>query len=173
MSGAHLALSINDLPSGWGPGKVVDAERLQSPAFLEGSSKVGYDNSASGLVSTNVQGALDELATGVAAGAQVFRVPFTFADGTLVLYLLQVGETVRDCAVIVTTAFDDPTATCTVGVIPIPGVLLDSAESALSVAGRYAPSNDYFAASAQTMRLVLTPAASTQGAGYVLFTVGG
>jgi hypothetical protein len=53
-----------DLPVGWGPSKIVGAEELATP---EGASKVGFDNTGTGLTATNVQDAITE-STGMGGG---------------------------------------------------------------------------------------------------------
>ena len=108
-----------------------------------------------------------------AANADVLLIPFTFTSGTLVLYPLTPGTVVRQAEIVVTTTFDDPAAMLSVGTPALPGVLVDTTDCDPGFVGRYGPDNDYKAAIVESLQLVVTPGASTQGAGYILFTLGG
>ena len=91
---------LADLPGGWGPGKVVEAERLQNPAPGEGASHVGYDPTASGLPATNVQAAIDALVMGVAAA---FKEPCQLATTGANIVLVGGAPNVLDTVPITST----------------------------------------------------------------------
>ena len=69
--------SINDLPAGWGVGKVPKSEELESPATGEGANHVGYDNTISGLLAVDVKAAIDELKASISGGG---------VGGTVLIY---------------------------------------------------------------------------------------
>jgi len=108
-----------------------------------------------------------------AAGQALFRIPFTYAASPVFLYSLAPGNIIAETRVVVETPFDDPAATIDLGTPGSPGALCAPSDCDPVRAGRYGTDRDYLAQVPETLRLVVTPGASTQGAGHVLFTIGG
>jgi hypothetical protein len=106
-------------------------------------------------------------------GDSTFKIGYTFLSGTLALGpALLAGNLVHDTQIVVTVPFDDATATLELGTNVAPVSLNDVAENDPQAIGRYPGAwRDRQAVGAEQTQLVVTPAASTQGSGYVLFTV--
>jgi hypothetical protein len=103
------------------------------------------------------------------AGETVARVPFTFASASpLLLLSIPAGSAVNRCALVITTTFDDPTATLSVGTAFSPAALLATSDIEPGIAGQYESDLIVPFTPAETLILTLSPAGSTQGAGYVL-----
>jgi hypothetical protein len=103
------------------------------------------------------------------AGETVVRVPFTFSSTSPVLLLaIAAGGAVNRCAVVITTAFDDPAAALSVGTPFSPALVLAAGDIDPSTTGQYETDAVTVFASADELELTLSPGASTQGAGFVL-----
>lgn len=158
--------SINDLPVGWGPGKIPASGQLDSP---DGASHVGYDPTTSGIPANNVQDAIDFLSIAPpGTGAVLARVPFTFASGVVVLAPLALGELVSPCYVRITAPWNLPGATLTIGTPSQPGALLAANDVDLYRTSRYDAGLDLKTLVAENLLLTIA-GPSTLGAGYVVF----
>ncbi len=80
------------------------------------------------------------------------------------------GSTFNRAVVLVTTAFDDPSATLTLGPSGSPAALLGATDSKLSQLGQY-ESEALVIAGPDFLQLTLNPGASTQGAGLIFWKV--
>lgn len=80
------------------------------------------------------------------------------------------GSTFNRAVVLVTTAFDDPSATLTLGPSGSPSALLAATDSKLSQLGQY-ESGALVVSAADFLQLTLNPGASTQGAGLIFWKV--
>lgn len=80
------------------------------------------------------------------------------------------GSVFNRAAVLITTAFDDPSATLTLGPSGDPAALLSASDSKLSQLGQY-ESSALVVEGPDFLQLTLNPGASTQGAGLVFWKV--
>ena len=98
---------------------------------------------------------------------------FTFASPSpLTLVNLKAGDIIDEADVVITTAFDDIAATLEVGTVAIPGLVLPTNKINPTVLDRtFTSSVKHEIGLAEILRLTITPGTSTQGAGFVLFTI--
>ncbi len=97
-----------------------------------------------------------------------------FAFGTaspLTLQALAAGAVVEFALVVIETVFDDPTATLKVGTVATPDLVLGTGEIKATAIGQYASDIAHEVAVPEFLKLTISPGASTQGAGHVLFRV--
>jgi hypothetical protein len=97
------------------------------------------------------------------------RVPFTFISGSLVLQQVFPGDIIDSAWVLIDTPFDDPAASILLGTTLAPGLIFGLGDVTSSVVDQYA--NQAVTEFALTEFLVLTisPGASTQGSGRVIY----
>lgn len=108
---------------------------------------------------------------GAAAGVSP-SVPFAFNTASpLVLAALPAGAKVVRAAIVISTPFDDAAATLSLGTPGSPALVLGPSDSRPSVAGQYETDLIATFAAADTLQLVISPGASTQGAGFVFFDI--
>jgi len=108
----------------------------------------------------------------VADVEDVQKVSFAFNTGSpLILGIVAAGQVLDRASVLITTAFDDPSATVQLGTSGIPGLILGPADARPPVVGQYEhvalvifPVNDL-------LQLTISPGASTMGAGVLLFKI--
>jgi hypothetical protein len=96
---------------------------------------------------------------------------FDFAFDTAspsVLAVLDTDSIVEWAQIIITTAFDDAAATLELGTPATPGAMMNAGDSDPTTPAVYGAESPLRAAAPATFRLTITPAAATQGAGYVL-----
>ena len=103
----------------------------------------------------------------------VERVDFTYASSSpFTLYNLLAGDDITEVKLVITTAFDDPSSTVQIGTVATPGLVFDTNESDVTKANcQWTSFTIYEIAVNEILRLLITPGTSTQGAGYVLFTI--
>lgn len=96
---------------------------------------------------------------------------FTFTTGSPHnLGAIAAGSVFNRAVVLVTTAFDDPSATLTLGPSGSPSALLSAGDSKLSQLGQY-ESGALVVEGPDFLQLTLNPGASTQGAGLIFWKV--
>jgi hypothetical protein len=102
----------------------------------------------------------------------VFSIDFLFSDPSPIDFgVLAANDEVVNADLVIETPFDDPAATLTLGLTSAPGGILGSAFNDPQNAGTYNSQDNLRAAGADSLRLVISPAASTAGSGRVYVTV--
>jgi hypothetical protein len=160
--------------------RLEDLARLALTTSGDGASGVGVDldgftPALPGSVDPQVQSVLEYLYSLTAAGANQerhVREDFTFATVSPLLVGTQaVDEMIVRTEVVITTAFDGPTAALLLGSIAVPGLVFDTNELKPKRLGQY-ESLEVFEAPvlATAIRLTITSGGSSAGAGYVLQT---
>lgn len=106
------------------------------------------------------------------SNASDHKVAFAF-DGSspLILIVLKPGDIVDNIEVTITTPFDDPAAALQVGIVANPDLALGPSEIDPDVASTYSNGENFEILVPEILRLLITPGTSTQGAGFVLFTI--
>lgn len=100
-----------------------------------------------------------------------FVVPFTFATvSPMVIQAINVGQHIFTVRVVITTSFDNPAAHIQVGTPAVPSLFTDIQPV---LVGQYVDDNVYAVSAPETLRVIITPAASTQGAGYLFYSIRG
>lgn len=106
-----------------------------------------------------------------AGGYNVEYVQFTFATPSpMVLQALAVGQQVDRARIVVTTAFDDPAARIQLGTAGSPSLFFDL--SPIGV-GQFADDNILDVVAPEFLRFLVSPGLSTQGAGFIFYSVRG
>ena len=101
----------------------------------------------------------------------VVTVPFTFATPSpMVLQALAVGQQVDRVHVVITTEFDDHTATIQLGTAATPDLFISLSPT---VAGQFADDNIFDVIAPEFLRFLIAPGISTQGAGFIFYSVRG
>lgn len=98
------------------------------------------------------------------------EVPFTFATASpLDVTPILASDVIDRIGIVISTAFDDPSATLRLGTVGSPGFFLDTNQNDATTVGQY--ESDLITASpgTTTVRLTIQPLASTQGAGLVIY----
>lgn len=100
------------------------------------------------------------------------RVNFTFSTvSPLTLVTIAPGNTIYEVQVVITTPFDDPAATVTVGTVASPALVLQATDTKIQNTDQWLTEEAFVIALSEILRLTINPGASTQGAGYVLYRV--
>lgn len=98
-------------------------------------------------------------------------VQFTFATPSpMVLQALAAGQQIDRARIVVTTMFDDPTARIQLGTAGSPSLFFDL--SPIGV-GQFADDNILDVAAPEFLRFLVSPGLSTQGAGFIFYSVRG
>lgn len=160
--------------------RLEDLARLALLTSGDGASGVGVDLDAftpalPGTVDPHVQAVLEYLysVSGAAAAQERHvRVNFTFASGSPLLVGTQAAdEMIVRSEVVITTAFDGPTAGVVLGTTSTPGLVLDTNEVKAKRQGQYLSLEVFEAPGVATpIRLTIASGGSSAGAGYVLQT---
>lgn len=108
----------------------------------------------------------DALAVASAAAVNLYELPFTFADGTLILLTVPALATITSVRLHIETAFDVPT-TITVGDDGDNARLMSSDGNNPLEVGVYQTFPDYEYSGATTLKLFIAPGAAT-GAGRII-----
>lgn len=102
----------------------------------------------------------------------VAQFPFTFATSSPHnLGAITAGSLFNRAVVLVTHAFDDPSATLTLGPSSSPSALFAAGDSQLFRIDQFESTSLVVVASPDFLQLTINPAASTQGAGLVFWKV--
>jgi len=102
----------------------------------------------------------------------VVYLAFTFADASPVfLRSLNADDIVLNCEVVLETAFDDPSATISVGTPAGVESVMSMDSIAPSYAFPYGTDDNYIAPVNETLNLYISPATTTTGSGYVLLMI--
>lgn len=100
------------------------------------------------------------------------RVPFTFATPSPLLILpLLAGDLLDIQDIVIEQSFSDLTATLQLGTVANPSLVLSLASPLGLLVNTYESSAKFLLAGPESLRLTINPAASAQGAGYVLYRV--
>lgn len=158
--------------------RLEDLARLALLTAGDGASGVGVDLDAftpalPGSVDPHVQAVLEYLySVSGAAQERHVRANFTFATASPLLVGTQAAdEMIVRSEVVITTAFDGPTAGVVLGTAFTPGLVLDTNEVKARRLGQYLSLEVFEAPGVATpIRLTITPGGSSAGAGYVLQT---
>jgi len=126
-------------------------------------------------VRDQLQIAKDEItalqASGGPSGYNVEYVPFTHATTSpMVLQALAVGQQIDRARIVVTTMFDDPAARIQLGTAGSPSLFFNL--SPIEV-GQFADDNILDVTVPEYLRFLVSPGASTQGAGFIFYSVRG
>lgn len=102
----------------------------------------------------------------------VQKVSFAFNTGSpLSLGLVYAGQILDRASLLITTAFDDLAATIQLGTSGTPGLIFGPTGAKPSVAGQYEHVALIPFAVNDVLQLLISPGASTQGAGFLLFKI--
>ena len=98
---------------------------------------------------------------------------FSFSTPSpMTLANLKAGDIIDEADVVITTVFDDAAATLEVGTVASPGLVLPTTKIDPTILDRtFTSSVKHEISVAEILRLTISPGASTQGAGFVLFTI--
>jgi len=102
----------------------------------------------------------------------VGKVHFTYATPSpLVIQALSPGNVIDRSVLLITTPFDDSGAALQLGTAANPGLIFDVGESVPTDAGQYDNMAVNEFSIPELLRLTITPAASTQGEGLLLYKI--
>jgi len=111
---------------------------------------------------------LKELST----SERVENVHFTYTTGSpLVLQQVFPGQVLNRCTILLTTSFDDPAAFVQVGTTTTPSLVFSPAEVTLGVVNNYDQHALFEFSVMDFLQLTISPGASTQGAGLLLYKI--
>ena len=97
-------------------------------------------------------------------------VPFTYATPSpAIMVNLAPGNVIDVVEVTITTPFNDPAASISVGTVATPGLLLPPISPV--TLGTFGNDENFKVAIPEILRLTINPGASTQGAGYLLYLI--
>lgn len=100
------------------------------------------------------------------------RVDFTFATlSPTFLFNLSSGDEILNASVVVSTPFDDPTATLRVGTVADPDLIFAAGEVPTNSVGQATCFVAHEISTTEILRLLISPGLSTTGAGHVLFRI--
>lgn len=88
-----------------------------------------------------------------------------------ILSNLSAGDIVVDCEIRIDVSFDDPLSTIRVGTPLSPSGVMSADKSNPGFVSTYGNDENYFASVSETLQMIISPGASTQGSGYVLATI--
>lgn len=142
---------------------------------------LGYTN-GSGWINTltdrtwrlvdEAAGTWKELGGSTAADTEMIKVDFTYNTASpLTIFVGNVNDVLADCEVKISEAFNDNGAKLEVGTVASPDVIMNSQMIRPNKAALYGADQNYVFTISETVRLTITPGASTQGKGYVLIQV--
>jgi hypothetical protein len=99
------------------------------------------------------------------------KVPFSYSTASpLLLQQVFPGQVLERCTILVTTPFDDPAASVTLGTTTVPTLVFAPGDTTLDVLGNsYDQSSLFDLPIVDFFQLTISPAASTQGAGLLLY----
>ena len=98
-------------------------------------------------------------------------IQFTFATPSpMVLHALVVGHQVDRAHVVITTTFDDHAANIQLGTVAVPGLFIDIPPT---MAGQFADDNILDVTVPDFLRFTISPGTSTQGDGFIFYSVRG
>jgi hypothetical protein len=97
------------------------------------------------------------------------KVAFTFTSATVLLQQVFGGDLVDTAWIRIDVPFDDPTATVVLGVTADTGLIFELGNVDVSVAGQTTNQAVTEFAVMDFLQLVVSPAASTQGAGLLVY----
>jgi hypothetical protein len=106
----------------------------------------------------------------VAAAEEIQTQEFTFTSGSFTMFTIPANSKIVSVAIEVQTAFDDPAATIIVGDSGTADRLMSAAKNDLEESGVYQTFPIYEYPTATPILIVVSPGASTVGAGYVTIT---
>ena len=106
------------------------------------------------------------------ASDSIVVVPFTYTTASpMVLQAVLVGQIVNRAVVVITTPFNDPSASVQLGVTSTPGLILGVGDVSAGTADQYGSDVLVDFASNDIMILTISPGASTQGSGLLFYRV--
>lgn len=167
-------LTLNGVPVGTGTGSVtsVAATGTQgvsisgSPITTTGTITVGLGN----ITPTSVSASSTVVGSNITAtNTSSTTVPFDFGDATPKnILLIASNKVVEEVSIVITTPFDDITATLSVGDINDINRFISTSDNVPSTAGTYStqPGSKYIVLSQVT--LTISAGTSTQGSGLVI-----
>lgn len=102
---------------------------------------------------------------------QVVPVPFLFSTASpMVLQQVAAGSVLNRCTILIAQAFDDPAAFLKLGTTAAPDLVFGSSDVTLSTLGDCYDQSALFQFSVMDFfQLTISPGASTQGAGLLLY----
>jgi len=147
------------------------AARIAQTGMVSGELGVQRDtgdvyryNGATWVVFFNLQ-------DGASANANLKGVVIPFAYNTaspLTIAAVVNGEAVIDSEIVIETPFDDVAAVLDLGTVASPSALIPAADNDPQNLGNYGSDENINFTGPETVRLTISPGASTQGSGYVL-----
>ncbi len=137
------------------------------------AAEVSYDDTivSPPLGATNVQEAIDDL-KGRTAGGAFIAVPFYYnTTSPLLLQAVAAGQTISRAQVVMTTPFDDPTATVNAGSTADQTAVLTTQDVDLQQDDQYESESIVVFGAVDYFNLYIAPGTSTQGAGVLYYWI--
>ena len=99
-------------------------------------------------------------------------VSFTYATPSpMLLQAVLAGQIIDRAVVVITTPFDDPSSSVYLGITASTGLILGAGDVTTDVADQYENAALFEFAANDFLELTITPATSTQGAGFLFYRI--